>query len=167
MTDGVLLVDKPAGITSHDVVARARRRLRAAHPAPAVKVGHAHAAPAALPAERPGEEREREHRLLQYPSFISRPPRLFVVAIASHPEFDLRRAFEDPTTSLKSIAELFNLQDYDGTKGREILHAKSSRISATYLLALRMKRINLHCIYSDTIVRRKINKVQEKYDTEH
>ncbi len=36
MTDGVLLVDKPAGITSHDVVARARRRLGRK-----VKVGHA------------------------------------------------------------------------------------------------------------------------------
>jgi tRNA pseudouridine55 synthase len=34
--DGVLLVDKPAGITSHDVVARARRRLGRG-----VKVGHA------------------------------------------------------------------------------------------------------------------------------
>jgi tRNA pseudouridine55 synthase len=35
--DGVLLIDKPAGATSHDVVARVRRRLR-----PAVKkVGHA------------------------------------------------------------------------------------------------------------------------------
>jgi tRNA pseudouridine55 synthase len=34
--DGVILVDKPAGITSHDVVARARRRLGRA-----VKVGHA------------------------------------------------------------------------------------------------------------------------------
>lgn len=33
--DGVLLVDKPAGITSHDVVARTRRRRRG------VKVGHA------------------------------------------------------------------------------------------------------------------------------
>ncbi len=36
MTDGVLLVDKPAGITSHDVVAAARRRLGRG-----VKVGHA------------------------------------------------------------------------------------------------------------------------------
>ena len=34
--DGVLLVDKPAGITSHDVVARTRRRLGRG-----VKVGHA------------------------------------------------------------------------------------------------------------------------------
>jgi tRNA pseudouridine55 synthase len=34
--DGVVLVDKPAGITSHDVVARARRRLGRG-----VKVGHA------------------------------------------------------------------------------------------------------------------------------
>ena len=35
--DGVLLIDKPEGFTSHDVVARVRRRLR-----PAVKkVGHA------------------------------------------------------------------------------------------------------------------------------
>jgi tRNA pseudouridine55 synthase len=34
--DGVLLVDKPAGITSHDVVAQQRRRLGRA-----VKVGHA------------------------------------------------------------------------------------------------------------------------------
>ena len=36
MTDGVLLVDKPAGITSHDVVASVRRRLGRG-----VKVGHA------------------------------------------------------------------------------------------------------------------------------
>jgi tRNA pseudouridine55 synthase len=34
--DGVLLVDKPAGVTSHDVVARIRRRL-----GKGVKVGHA------------------------------------------------------------------------------------------------------------------------------
>ena len=34
--DGVLLVDKPAGVTSHDVVARVRRRLGRG-----VKVGHA------------------------------------------------------------------------------------------------------------------------------
>jgi len=39
LTDGVILADKPAGITSHDVVARTRRRLSVpAHP---VKVGHA------------------------------------------------------------------------------------------------------------------------------
>jgi tRNA pseudouridine55 synthase len=37
--DGVILFDKPAGITSHDVVAGVRRRLRPAHPG--VKVGHA------------------------------------------------------------------------------------------------------------------------------
>jgi tRNA pseudouridine55 synthase len=36
MTDGILLVDKPAGMTSHDVVARIRRRL-----GKGVKVGHA------------------------------------------------------------------------------------------------------------------------------
>jgi tRNA pseudouridine55 synthase len=36
LTDGVLLVDKPAGVTSHDVVAAERRRL--GH---GVKVGHA------------------------------------------------------------------------------------------------------------------------------
>ena len=36
MTDGVVLVDKPAGVTSHDVVAGARRRLGRG-----VKVGHA------------------------------------------------------------------------------------------------------------------------------
>ena len=30
VTDGVLLVDKPAGVTSHDVVARVRRELRRA-----------------------------------------------------------------------------------------------------------------------------------------
>lgn len=36
MTDGVLLVDKEAGVTSHDVVARARRKLGRG-----VKVGHA------------------------------------------------------------------------------------------------------------------------------
>jgi tRNA pseudouridine55 synthase len=36
LTDGVLLVDKPAGVTSHDVVAAERRRL-----ARGVKVGHA------------------------------------------------------------------------------------------------------------------------------
>ncbi|NUT55652.1 MAG: tRNA pseudouridine(55) synthase TruB, partial [Thermoleophilia bacterium] len=36
MTDGIILCDKPAGITSHDVVARARRRLGRG-----VKVGHA------------------------------------------------------------------------------------------------------------------------------
>jgi tRNA pseudouridine55 synthase len=41
VADGVILFDKPAGITSHDVVAQVRRRLRPAHPAPAVKVGHA------------------------------------------------------------------------------------------------------------------------------
>jgi tRNA pseudouridine55 synthase len=34
VTDGVLLVDKPSGVTSHDVVAAQRRRLRA-------KIGHA------------------------------------------------------------------------------------------------------------------------------
>jgi tRNA pseudouridine55 synthase len=34
LTDGVILVDKPAGMTSHDVVADVRRRLRS-------KVGHA------------------------------------------------------------------------------------------------------------------------------
>src|SRR5881227_3276724 len=34
--DGVLLVDKPAGVTSHDVVAATRRRLGRG-----VKVGHA------------------------------------------------------------------------------------------------------------------------------
>jgi tRNA pseudouridine55 synthase len=34
VTDGVILVDKPAGVTSHDVVAQVRRRLSA-------KVGHA------------------------------------------------------------------------------------------------------------------------------
>ena len=39
MSDGILLVDKPAGVTSHDVVADTRRRLsNPAHPA---KVGHA------------------------------------------------------------------------------------------------------------------------------
>jgi tRNA pseudouridine55 synthase len=36
LTDGVLLVDKPAGVTSHDVVAETRRRLGRG-----VKVGHA------------------------------------------------------------------------------------------------------------------------------
>jgi tRNA pseudouridine55 synthase len=36
LPDGVILADKPAGITSHDVVARVRRRLGRA-----VKVGHA------------------------------------------------------------------------------------------------------------------------------
>ena len=36
MTDGVILVDKPAGVTSHDVVASQRRRLGRG-----VKVGHA------------------------------------------------------------------------------------------------------------------------------
>ncbi len=36
MSDGVLLVDKPAGVTSHDVVAEQRRRLGRG-----VKVGHA------------------------------------------------------------------------------------------------------------------------------
>jgi tRNA pseudouridine55 synthase len=36
LTDGVILADKPAGITSHDLVARVRRRL-----ARSVKVGHA------------------------------------------------------------------------------------------------------------------------------
>ncbi len=36
MTDGVVLVDKPAGVTSHDVVAMQRRRLGRG-----VKVGHA------------------------------------------------------------------------------------------------------------------------------
>ncbi|HET8755257.1 MAG TPA: tRNA pseudouridine(55) synthase TruB [Solirubrobacteraceae bacterium] len=36
MTDGVILVDKPAGVTSHDVVAQTRRRLGRG-----VKVGHA------------------------------------------------------------------------------------------------------------------------------
>jgi tRNA pseudouridine55 synthase len=46
VTDGVLVVDKPAGMTSHDVVARLRRALRDAHRAAGrtatkVKVGHA------------------------------------------------------------------------------------------------------------------------------
>lgn len=36
MNDGILLVDKPAGVTSHDVVARIRRKL-----GKGVKVGHA------------------------------------------------------------------------------------------------------------------------------
>jgi tRNA pseudouridine55 synthase len=36
VTDGILLVDKPAGVTSHDVVAQIRRRL-----GKGVKVGHA------------------------------------------------------------------------------------------------------------------------------
>jgi tRNA pseudouridine55 synthase len=36
VSDGILLVDKPAGVTSHDVVARVRRRL-----GKRVKVGHA------------------------------------------------------------------------------------------------------------------------------
>jgi tRNA pseudouridine55 synthase len=36
MTDGIFLVDKPAGVTSHDVVDRVRRRL-----GKGVKVGHA------------------------------------------------------------------------------------------------------------------------------
>jgi tRNA pseudouridine55 synthase len=36
LTDGVLLVDKPAGVTSHDVVAKLRRQL-----GKGVKVGHA------------------------------------------------------------------------------------------------------------------------------
>jgi tRNA pseudouridine55 synthase len=45
--DGVVLVDKPAGMTSHDVVARLRRTLRAAAPASGarerarLRVGHA------------------------------------------------------------------------------------------------------------------------------
>jgi tRNA pseudouridine55 synthase len=37
--NGVILADKPAGVTSHDVVARVRRRL--SNPAHPVKVGHA------------------------------------------------------------------------------------------------------------------------------
>jgi tRNA pseudouridine55 synthase len=37
--DGIVLVDKPAGMTSHDVVARMRRALRATHPG--ARVGHA------------------------------------------------------------------------------------------------------------------------------
>jgi tRNA pseudouridine55 synthase len=44
LSDGVILVDKPAGITSHDVVARVRRRLESHPPTPGhrgVKVGHA------------------------------------------------------------------------------------------------------------------------------
>jgi tRNA pseudouridine55 synthase len=40
LKDGVVLVDKPAGVTSHDVVAGKRRRLRPTHPR-GVKVGHA------------------------------------------------------------------------------------------------------------------------------
>jgi tRNA pseudouridine55 synthase len=40
LSDGVVLVDKPAGVTSHDVVAAQRRRLRPTHPR-GVKVGHA------------------------------------------------------------------------------------------------------------------------------
>jgi tRNA pseudouridine55 synthase len=39
LTDGVILADKPAGMTSHDVVARVRRRL--SDPGRPVKVGHA------------------------------------------------------------------------------------------------------------------------------
>jgi tRNA pseudouridine55 synthase len=39
LSDGVILVDKPAGVTSHDVVAEQRRRL--SNPAHPVKVGHA------------------------------------------------------------------------------------------------------------------------------
>jgi tRNA pseudouridine55 synthase len=39
LTDGVILADKPAGVTSHDVVAATRRRLRPTHGG--VKVGHA------------------------------------------------------------------------------------------------------------------------------
>ncbi|MBA2637308.1 MAG: tRNA pseudouridine(55) synthase TruB, partial [Solirubrobacterales bacterium] len=39
MTDGVLLVDKPPGRTSHDIVAAVRRAYREATPPP--RVGHA------------------------------------------------------------------------------------------------------------------------------
>lgn len=39
--DGILLIDKPAGKTSHDVVAGVRRELRPAHPRKGPKVGHA------------------------------------------------------------------------------------------------------------------------------
>jgi tRNA pseudouridine55 synthase len=39
LTDGVILIDKPAGVTSHDVVAGQRRLLRPTHPG--AKVGHA------------------------------------------------------------------------------------------------------------------------------
>jgi tRNA pseudouridine55 synthase len=46
VSDGVILVDKPPGVTSHDVVAGQRRRLSKAPPAPGgwtgqMKVGHA------------------------------------------------------------------------------------------------------------------------------
>jgi tRNA pseudouridine55 synthase len=42
VTDGVVLYDKPAGVTSHDVVARMRRALGARRRGPArLKVGHA------------------------------------------------------------------------------------------------------------------------------
>jgi tRNA pseudouridine55 synthase len=39
--DGVLLVDKPAGRTSHDIVAAVRREIRSRPPREAGKVGHA------------------------------------------------------------------------------------------------------------------------------
>lgn len=38
--DGVVVVDKPAGVTSHDVTNRVRRALRAVYPAPRRRHGH-------------------------------------------------------------------------------------------------------------------------------
>lgn len=39
--DGIFVIDKPQGVTSHDVVARVRRIIRRPSPAPKDKVGHA------------------------------------------------------------------------------------------------------------------------------
>src|ERR1700735_455783 len=39
--DGILLIDKPAGVTSHDVVAAVRRSIAGGDGARGVKVGHA------------------------------------------------------------------------------------------------------------------------------
>ncbi len=41
LVDGFLLIDKPAGVTSHDVVATIRRRLQTRDSRPKTRVGHA------------------------------------------------------------------------------------------------------------------------------
>jgi tRNA pseudouridine55 synthase len=41
VTDGIVLFDKPAGVTSHDIVAQMRRRLRPGETRGRIKVGHA------------------------------------------------------------------------------------------------------------------------------
>lgn len=60
------------------------------------------------------EEDEREHLLNLLHTLVTALPRLFVVVVASRPEFDLRRIFNKP--KLSTITKVVQLQKYDGTK---------------------------------------------------